>query len=30
MHNLKGKDLSPEAWGLLYFNGKYLLDRLSL
>lgn len=24
------KHLSPEAWGLLYFNGKYLLDKLSL
>ncbi len=24
----KGKHLSPEAWGLLYFNGKYLLGRL--
>ncbi len=26
----KGKHLTPEAWGLLYFNGKYLLDQLSL
>ncbi len=26
----KGKHLSPEALELLYFNGKYLLDRLSL
>ncbi len=25
-----GKHLLPEAWGLLYFNGKYLLDKLSL
>lgn len=23
-----GKHLSPEAWGLLYFNGKYLLEHL--
>ncbi|MBI5746985.1 MAG: hypothetical protein HZA13_08275 [Nitrospirae bacterium] len=23
-----GKHLSPEAWGLLYLNGKYLLERL--
>ncbi len=24
----KGKHLTPEAWGLLYFNGEYLLERL--
>lgn len=24
----KGKHISPEAWGLLHFNGKYLLERL--
>jgi hypothetical protein len=26
----KGKHLAPEAWGLLYFNGKYLLDQIAL
>lgn len=25
-----GKHLSPDAWGLLFFNGKYLLDQLAL
>ncbi len=24
----KGKHLTPEAWGLLYFNGKYLLEHI--
>ena len=24
----KGKHLSPEAWGLLYLNGKYLMEHL--